>query len=153
MTVQSGFILDLHSLSFDSLKTRGNNATGSRVTYSIFVNPAGDPSVDGLVGDVDFVTNLAHDHFAIGQSGAESTGGSFTTGRWSAGPVDLSGNQGLTGSNRLAIRIYGSDGGSADQDFGIDNLILNGQVTAIPEPTSLGWMLLGAAVLTCRRRR
>lgn len=151
--VDSGYKLGLQSLSFESLKTRGNNATGSRVTYSIFANPAGDPSVDGLIGDLDFVTSLAHDHFADGESGAESTGGSFTTGRWNTGPVDLSQPrlQELTGSNRIAIRMYASDG--ADRDFGIDNLVLNGQVTAIPEPAGTCLLLLGIAATACRRRR
>nr|WP_143548354.1 hypothetical protein [Rhodopirellula sp. SM50] len=153
--VQSGFLLDLESFSFETLKTRGTNTDDARLTYSVFLNPAGDPSVDGLVGDFDFVPsgNGAHDHFADGVPGAETTGPSFSTGRLAVGPIDLSANQNLTGTQTIAIRLYGSAGNGNDQDFGIDNLVLRGQVTAIPEPACTAVLLLGIAASTCRRRR
>ncbi len=153
VNVHVGFKLNLQSLSFDSLKTRGGNANDARVVYSIFVNPEGDPAVDGLLGDTDFLTSVAHDHYAPGQPDAESTGEDFSTGRWNTGPIDLSGRQGLAGINTIAIRLYGSEGGSSDQDFGIDNLILSGEVTAIPEPACTTVLLLGIAAPTYRRRR
>ncbi|QDV47331.1 hypothetical protein Enr13x_72400 [Stieleria neptunia] len=149
--VQIGFRLNLESLSFDSLKTRGTNIDDASVTYSLFVNPAGDPAINGLRGATDFVRNLSHDHYAPGEPQAESTGGSFSTGTWNTGPLDLSDFQGLTGTNTVALRLYGSEG--VDQDFGIDNLILSGQVTAIPEPTGTCVLLLGIAASTYRRRR
>lgn len=150
--VQSGYRLNLESLSFDSLKTRAGNDTGSRVTHSIFVNPAGDPSLDGLAGAIDFVQNLAHDHFAPGESGAESTGADFSTGRWATGPVSLTGFGNLTGSNRIAIRLYASEG--LDRDFGIDNLVLVGEAVSVPEPGMVGVLFaISAAMTTVRRRR
>lgn len=153
--VQSGFLLDLESFRFDTLKTRGTNTDDARLTYSVFLNPAGDPSVDGLIGDFDFLPNGngAHDHFADGVAGAETTGPSFSTGRHAVGPIDLSANQNLTGTQTIAIRLYGSAGNGNDQDFGIDNLVLRGQVTAIPEPACTAVLLLGIAASTCRRRR
>lgn len=152
--VQSGFLLDLESFSFETLKTRGTNPDDARLTYSVFLNPAGDPAVDGLIGDLDFVHNDAHDHYADGVSGAETTGLSFTTGRHAVGPIDWSANQSLTGTQTIAIRLYASAGNANDQDFGIDSLILRGQVTAIPEPgTALALMLLFDAVAMVRRKR
>ncbi|MDV6034176.1 MAG: hypothetical protein F9B45_29595 [Phycisphaera sp. RhM] len=153
--VQSGFLLDLESFRFDTLKTRGTNTDDARLTYSVFLNPAGDPSVDGLIGDFDFLPNGngAHDHFADGVAGAETTGPSFSTGRHAVGPIDLSANQNLTGTQTIAIRLYGSAGNGNDQDFGIDSLVLRGQVTAIPEPACTVVLLLGIAASTCRRRR
>ncbi|MCS7468968.1 hypothetical protein NZK35_20130 [Stieleria sp. ICT_E10.1] len=155
--VQSGFLLDLESLSFETLKTRGSDAAGdtntARLDYTLFLNPAGDPAVDGLIGNTDFVFRNAHDHFADGVFGAETTGPSFSTGRHAVGPIDLSTNQNLTGTQTIAIRLYGSAGNGNDQDFGIDNLVLRGQVTAIPEPACTAMLLLGIAASTCRRRR
>ncbi|WP_167546589.1 PEP-CTERM sorting domain-containing protein [Stieleria maiorica] len=153
VNVHVGFRLNLQSISFDSLKTRGTNTSGARVTYSLFVNPEGDPAVDGLLGDTDFLTNVAHDHHAPGEAGAESTGEDFSTGRWNTGPIDLNGVQAAAGTNTFALRLYGSEGATSDQDFGIDNLILSGQVTAIPEPATTAVILLSITAASWRRRR
>lgn len=153
VNVQAGATLNLESLDFDSLKTRGDNATGSRVTHTIFVNPAGDPSADGLAGDFDFLLARAHSHVAPGETG-QSFGDNFTTGRWEADTVDLSSFQDLTGVNTFAIRIHSSEG--LDRDFGIDNVVLRGQVfgvTAIPEPQALLAFWLGSSAILLRRRR
>lgn len=149
--IQSGFRLNLESLNFDSLKTRAGNARGSRVTHSIFVNPVGDPSVDGLEGDFDFIQNVAHDHFATGEAGAESTGPSFSTGRWSAGPIGLSSFQNLTGTTRVAIRLYSDE--QLNRDFGLDNIVLSGNAVAIPEPGSFFALAFFASGVAFRRRR
>ncbi|WP_182865559.1 hypothetical protein [Stieleria mannarensis] len=153
VNVHVGFRLNLQSISFDSLKTRGANTDDARVTYSLFVNPAGDPAVDGLLGDTDFLTNVAHDHGAAGDTEAESTGEDFSTGRWNTGPIDLSGVQAVAGVNTIALRLYGSEGATSDQDFGIDNLVLSGQVTAIPEPATTTVLLVSIAAASYRRRR
>ena len=147
--IEAGFQLSLESLEFDSLKTRGANATGSRVTHAIFVNPDGDPSVEGLAGDFDFLLLRNHDHTAAGQGG-ESIGDAFSTGRWAAGPIDLSPFQDLTDTATIAIRMNSSDG--SDRDFGIDNLILRGTVTAVPEPAMVGPFAL-AGLWFWRRKR
>ena len=153
VNVQAGATLNLESLDFDSLKTRGDNATGSRVTHTIFVNPPGDPSIDGLAGSFDFLLARAHSHVAPGHTG-QSFGGNFTTGRWQADTVDLSSFRDLTGVNTFAIRIHADDG--LDRDFGIDNIVLRGQVfgvTAIPEPGGLFAMSLVSGAVWLRRRR
>jgi hypothetical protein len=152
VTLQPGATMSLDALNFDTLKTRGNNATGSRLTYSVFVNPAGDPAVDGLVGNFDPDFQSAHDHFDSGQPGAETTGENFSTGRDSAGPIDLSEFQNLSGTNTFAIRLYGSED-DTDLDFGLDRIILTGSVTAIPEPTSLAFLSSLTVVSITRRRR
>ena len=153
--VTSGYALDLQSLEFESLKSRGNNATGSRVTHVVFFDPSGDPAIDGLLGDVDFLAARAHDHFDHGQPQAESTGGDFSTGRWQAGPIDLSSQTGLTGTHTIAIRSYSSD--AQDRDFGIDSILLQGTVTAVPEPSGsiivVLFLVFGATSSFGRHRR
>lgn len=150
VAVSLGYRLDLETLDFDSLKTRGDNATGSTVTHTVFINPIGDP-MGGLAGEFPFAATRAHDHSADGQPGAETTGENFSTGRWSAGPIDLTSFRGLSGKNTVAIRMYSSDG--SDRDFGIDNIRLSGQVVAIPEPGAASWLVIGSIAMALRRRR
>ncbi|MEO1530361.1 MAG: PEP-CTERM sorting domain-containing protein, partial [Planctomycetota bacterium] len=153
VNVQDGATLNLEALDFVSLKTRGDNRTGSRVTHTLFVNPTGDPAVDGLAGDFDFLLAQAHSHVATGETG-QSFGDNFTTGRWQANTVDLSAFEDLTGVNTIAIRMHASEG--LDRDFGIDNIVLRGRVfgaTAIPEPSTALVLLLGSSVLFGRRKR
>ena len=147
--VQSGRTLNLDTLVFDSLKTRGSNETGSRVTHAVFINPAGSPQ-GGLADDADIVFAQSHDHLGIGQPGAESAGPNFSTGRWTIPTIDLSANAGLTGTQTIAIRTYSSDGD--DRDFGIDNLRLTGTVSAVPEPGSLMLMLMLTMFASARQR-
>ena len=148
--VQSGYRLNLDSIQFDSLKTRAGNATGSRVTHSVFVNPLDDPAINGLSGAIDFVTIVAHDHFDPLQAGAESTGPNFSTGRYQVPAIDLSGFQNLTGTNTIAIRLYGSEG--SDRDFGIDELIVHGAI-AVPEPSGASLLLATGTLGMLLRRR
>jgi hypothetical protein len=153
MDVVPGYRLDLESLSFDSLKSRGFEPQAARVSYAVFINPAGDPSVDGLLGDFDFVYNSADDHGAPGTFGAETVGASFSTGRWTLSVPEspLNAQQNLTGTQTIAIGLYGSPG--VDQDFGIDNLLVTGQLSAIPEPGCVAVLLFAIAVMAGRRRR
>ena len=119
------------------------------MTHAVFVDPSGDPSIDGLVGDVDFLRAVNHDHTGPGESGSESQGGDFTTGRSQVGPIDLTSFQGLTGTHTVAIRSYASDG--LDRDFGVDSIVLHGNVTAVPEPSWLA-VLLGVCATDWMRR-
>ena len=153
LNVQDGATMSLEALEFVSLKTRGGNATGSRVTHTIFVNPAGDPTMDGLAGDFDFLLARAHSHVAPGEAG-QSVGDNFTTGRWQADSVDLTSFQDLTGLNTIAIRMHSSEG--LDRDFGIDEIVVHGRVsgaTAIPEPGGIFALCLASTALYIRRRR
>ncbi|WP_197454539.1 hypothetical protein Pla52nx_001246 [Stieleria varia] len=150
-SVAPGFAADLETFSFDSLKARGGNTTGARVTHTVFYDPAIDPAVDGLVGDLDFIVSRNHDHTGPGEAGAESTGGNFTAGRWSVDPIDLSSQTGLTGTHTIAIRSYASVG--VDQDFGLDNLVLTGTVSAVPEPSTVFCITALSAGMLCRRKK
>lgn len=154
-TVPVGSSVDLDELSFESLKTRGNNATGSRVTHTVFVNPLNNPAIDGLIGDSDFIVAVNHDHEAPPgpddePSDAESTGENFTTGRWQT-TINLTSQTNLTGTNTIAFRSYASEG--LDRDFGLDTIVLRGTVTAVPEPSSCLFVAAMLCAPTIRRRR
>ena len=152
VSLAPGVTVDLTSLNFDSLKTRGgNDSSRSSVTHAIFVNPPIDPAINGLAGRFDFLAAKSHEHLQPGQGNAESTGDAFTTGRWEAGPVNLTQFQGLTGVNTFAIRMNSNE--ALDRDFGIDNIVLMGNVTTVPEPNALAALLAITAGTTCYRRR
>ena len=152
VTVNPGFELNLTNLTFDSLNSRGSGTSTARVTHSFFVNPSEDPSVNGLAG-VTPLANSSHDHGAVGGVGVggsalESEGGDFSVGTFNVN-YDLTGAafQGLTGTQTFAIRLYNNQA----RDFGMDNIILNGDVVPVPEPSS--FLLTGLAGLALLRRR
>ena len=158
--VEPGFTVDLESIQFDSLKTRGpQTEQGARVTYAVFVNPATDPAVTGLMTDFNFLSpSRSHTHFHDNDppSSSGSRGASFSTGRLSVDPFDASAHQGLSGTNTIAIRLFSDEDPDSvldqDRDFGIDNLVLTGTVTAIPEPSVFSALFASVCCLACRRR-
>jgi len=64
---------------------------------------------------------------------------------------DLSGNTLLQGQSYF-LRLGASSGG-AGNNAGLDNFVVNGSVTAVPEPTSLALVLAAAGGMVAARRR
>ena len=70
------------------------------------------------------------------------------------GSIDLSGAQFQNITTTTEFRFYLSDDtGGSDYIHRIDNVVLNGTVTAVPEPSSLALLGAGAALLAAALRR
>jgi hypothetical protein len=142
VTIAAGYQLDLSSLTF-TLGASTNTAPDGSYTTNAFVRSS-----------LDLSTNLPIANNTAVIPAGSSAGGSFPN----AQPVtvDLSSLQGLTGS--ITFRLYFTDamtgtGQSYDASTRFDNLILNGDVTAVPEPASATWLALAGLPFIARRRR
>lgn len=122
LTIADGYQLDLNSLSFDA---------------------AGDPQHDYeltlVIGSDETVVASANDI-------NPTFGGPITQ-----GPVDLSSFTALTGTIIFEYRIA-RDAGTFGSVLGIDDVVLDGTVTLIPEPGALALMGLGGVMLLSRRQ-
>jgi len=133
VTPQSGYALDLSSLTFDTIFNGSD--TWAAVQGSFVVRS----SIDG------FSTNISSTFVENYQTGASFTSRS----------VDLTGFefQNITGS--VDFRIYLYDNSTATGRYlRVGNVELNGTVNAIPEPSHAAFVLAIAAVagLSLRRR-
>lgn len=138
--VDSGFEMDLTSLAFDLGYTRNGGFEGKQFRTYVLTD------IDGFTA----ANNLGFDTVDV-----DINGGSLQYPNGTA-TISLAGAQfqGITSSTEF--RLYISDNtGSADYIHRIDNVTLNGAVSAIPEPGTFallgGLFALGSVML--RRRR
>jgi hypothetical protein len=103
----------------------------------------GDTNLDGTVNFADLLTLAQH----YGQSGADwQTGDFFYTG--SVNFADL-----LALAQNYGQEVTGSDVLEFSPSFAADWNLALAEVGAVPEPTSLGLLAIGAASLLTRRRK
>lgn len=137
LTVASGYELNL-----DSIDMKGE-ATASGCSNVVLMT-----SIDGFI---------AGQEIASAYSANEGTGGFDTDSSGFGAPIDLSAAkyQDLTGS--LSFRLYGWDSTSGSgatyiRNLSGDDLVINGTVEAVPEPTVIGLMALGCSGMFLGRR-
>jgi len=136
-------------------------STNEYFTFSMTINEGVTADLTNLTLDVARSTNGAQDFYVFSSITGfttadvlDSATGVATTG--SSIDVDLSGSefQGLT-NETVEFRVYvdnryfNANGGSGTY---VDNVTLNGTV-AVPEPSSLALLGLGALTITARRKR
>ena len=144
---------DTQSGTIQSANTLALVASGESYTLSIFVN---DPNtdVDSMTGISDRLAGRTLDllangvalipSFSTGTSGASETWNQFTN------TYDAASLAAVVGKP-LTIRV-GWAAGSTGTQSKLDNVTLT-SVSAIPEPTSLSLLALGALGLVRRKRR
>lgn len=139
LTVDSGFQLDLNSIRAD-LGTRNNGASHMAITYisgTTEVNLTAGGELDVSITDPQ--SNLGTNNFDWDR---------YTFSE------NIGGTEALTGA--IEFRIYARGNGSTDASHNtyIDNIVVDGQVTAVPEPSTFaiisGVLALGFVML--RRR-
>lgn len=140
LTVQEGYTMDLTSLSFN---LGGTNTTAD--TYT--VNAALRTSIDSLNNVGNTVTS------SFGKTGADA--GSFTLFPKSIDLSSVGSLQGLSGTTTFYLHFWDSVD-TQNMSMRINNIVLDGSVTAIPEPSSAaigaGLVVVVAAGLRRRRR-
>lgn len=132
VTPGSGFGLNLSTLTFDSI-CNGTSTTNGNASF--FVRS----SVDA------FASNIGLTFTETYIKSGTSTGTQRS--------VDLSGAtfQNLATATEFRIYVYDNIASSVAYDR-IDNVVLNGDVSVIPEPATVGMMGLGALVAMLIRR-
>ena len=139
--VAAGFQMDLTSLSFDAGYTRIGSFEGKRFKTYLLTSIDGFDDAGDIIGSetVDVTVNGGSLQYPNGTTTNSLAGAQF---------------QGITTSTEFRLYIA-DDTGVSDYIHRIDNLVLNGVVSAaVPEPSGL--VLLGsgfAALLFARRRR
>lgn len=143
VTPASGFKLNLTSLSFGTA-FYGNQAPAGQASYFVRTSLDGFTSNIGSTFTVDYQrTTIPADHpttpFPLP---------TFTDQNVALDSLNPGNNQAVT------FRIYITDTTtSPDRLTAIDNVQLNGELLAIPEPSAAVLMGLATAGLCCRRRR
>ena len=138
INVAAGYSLNLSSMSLATSRGSDNNtASGTSYLLSSLTGFTAANAVGSGLNDKPWIAHVAPNYSA--------------TVPWS---VDLTGSffQNLTsGSGPVEFRVYTPAG--AYSNNGIQQLTLNGVITAVPEPST--WMLLavGLPVITVLRRR
>lgn len=128
VTPQNGTSFDLTSVTFRHYI--GSNIVRSANSWALF------SSVDGFA-----------------QANAINTGTSAVQG-WQDQVVTL-GSQfdNVSTTTEFRLYIFGESGGSTNSQSIFDKVVLNGEVVAIPEPSTFGLLGLGFAALFLKRRR
>ena len=123
---------DFDELLFDVLVQNSGTTTGTHNAYSVIFENTTTSSVTGVLGSA---TGLA-----TGTNDAN---------------IDLTGSGIVLGAGESGRFVFNFSGGglSSSSSGSIDNIALTGQVAAIPEPSSLALLGLGAISLITRRRR
>lgn len=143
VTVDSGMTMSLTNLSFD-VKPHGS---GPR-SVLVDVIQVGGPIAGNLLGNVFYHT----DQSQTGELDPASTSGGASTRKvWETANFGSSSFTNLTGT--YEIRIFGYNAPQSDREALIDNIILQGTVTAIPEPSAFLLCGLGSLALMARRAR
>ena len=133
LTIPALTTADLTSLTFDGIF---ENAAIGPVSYFVRSDAGGDA----------FATDLA-----ISPGNQVTADDTLTPKTVSLAAATF---QGL--STPVEFRIYftdNSNSGSATRLSGIDNVVLNGDITAVPEPTSVAFLIGGGCLLVLLRRR
>jgi hypothetical protein len=138
--VASGYSLNLESLDFDHYSTNTSDPLVSfESSLSVFSSVNGFDAADVLLTSTE--TNSVDNSSPQLQESVS---------------VTLSGldYQGLTGTTTFRIYAF-SDGSDEDQIIRLDNVVLNGTVSAVPEPSSFALLagFCGLASVMVRRRR
>lgn len=131
ITPDPGARLTLTTFTFDIWKTASAGAT---VSATLFSSVAGFASAGDAIGNGQLV--------GTGQAGA-----------FFNRSIDVSGLLEITGLT--SFRLYLDDGNATNNanNLRLDNLVLNGTVQVVPEPSSLILAGLGFCALFLRRRR
>ena len=140
ITVNAGFTMDLTQLSFDHLTSGDGGVPGGTYPYtgnlSTFVN-------NFTAGDV--LSTSTQTLNAANGATSELLG---------SDAVDLSTYQNITGTTTFRVYAYDDSPNTIDQPvLRLDNLLVTGTVTAVPEPTSNALLGLASLAMILRRRR
>ncbi len=133
LTIPALTTVDLTSLTFDGIFENG--AVGP-VNYFVRSDAGGDA----------FATNLT-----IAEGNEVTMNDTLTPKSVSLAAASF---QGL--STPVEFRIYFTDGSnntSTSRFSGVDNVVLNGDITAVPEPSSVALLIGGGCLLVLLRRR
>ncbi|TWT96293.1 PEP-CTERM motif protein [Neorhodopirellula pilleata] len=138
LTVDPGYYLNLNSIEMNG-QSSGDGANSVALLSSVggFIDSSVLASRTGIAG---------------------ATGGFDTDGSGFGGPINLNmaGFQQLTGT--VAFRLYGFDTTSGSgvtflRNLSGNDLVVNGSVTAVPEPSSIALLGIGSLAMVAFRRR
>lgn len=136
--VASGYQVNLTSIEMNGEST-GTGADDVALLSSVDGFSAGN--------EIDSVTNIQ-----------DVTGGFDTDSSGFGAAIDLSASkyQGLTGTTTFRLYGYNTSGGTGVtrlRSLSGDDLVINGGVSVIPEPATMGMLFLGVGGLLYARRR
>jgi hypothetical protein len=139
LTVDSGFQLDLNSIRAD-LGTRNNGASHMAVTY-----------VSGLT-EVNLTTGGEVD-VAITDPQSNLGTNNFDWDRYTFSE-NIGGTESLTGAIEFRIYARGNGSTAASHNTYIDNIVIDGEITAVPEPSTYAILagVLALGFVIWRRR-
>jgi hypothetical protein len=138
VTPSVGFTLDLTTLTFDTIHnatsgTAPPNEPDVNATMSVFVRS----SIDGYASNIGSTFTQAWDTTTTGRS------------------IDLSAPafQDITTATTFRLYVYDSGVDTSSNGLRLDNVVLNGEVLVVPEPSST--LLVGGfgSLMLLRRRR
>ena len=130
ITANSGFVFNLTSLTFDY----GGSSDVANLTTNAVIHSGG--------------STVFNEAFNVGIA-TVGAGGNFDTGN----SADLSGAafQGISSATFTFAMFDNTNSGSSTNRW--DNIVINGAVVAVPEPSSAALLGLGGLALILRRRK
>lgn len=146
ITPNSGYLLSLTDLTF----TVQRSGTGIR-TYAVRSDAGSDNFSTNLPGSITSNTNLSVQSGNIFYWNFDAT----TTAQ-TGSTVSLSAAAFQNKATSITLRFYGWNAEAAGGTFSIDNVVINGSVSAIPEPSTYAAIfgaLALAGVVVHRRRQ
>ena len=129
-------------------KTVSTYANGTRVSFDMYLNDYDSQSVNYTVGSTTYT--LPANSVAYWVNGAMVLNGTAEYGSLNLTNILTAGTAISTSENNLGRIGFTSSGTNVGLDFSLDNI----SVTAIPEPATIGMVMLGAlAIFGVRRYR